>query len=500
MSKCFYTAKVLLPGLITAQIVATLQVHMSNTELFHTLVSIRNAGYLVVPNDRVMQRLLEWSTAFYGGLFFTLSVGAGLSFFTLAAAWMWDRLFSRKKIFLLLFLIPWTGLIVGMNLKGFCPTVTSYFLLIPIIVFAAALKWMPAQFGEMVWLNRVVHIIPIIALAFLWISQIDSNLFLDIRDNLLFSNSFGTKINDFYYKYTLYPAEVFKSLDQKILKTYSLAHINKKTVAGLLEYELLNHDFLHVKGNALADLTIVQQDDILSFENKGNMILKTPLKAFLSEPGNILRKFSLMTDKHDFFRHFTFFSLLTGFPAILYVVTYTIFCLILCAFLDSRLSSVISVILCLIAGIALLVFFHLGAGGGVEEKNLSETIESAHWQVKVAALKTIQQKRMDIASFETYKDILKNPHIPVRYWLARVLGDSRQPDNYQYLLVYLDDPCPNVVCMAFNSLGRRGKNQRGNKRIIKEIIKKIEASDHWYEQWYAYKALRILGWKQARSK
>jgi hypothetical protein len=111
MGKCFYTAKVILLGLVTAQVIATIHVHLSNAELFHTLVSIRNAGYLVVPNQRVMPSLLKLSPAFYGGLFFTLSAGAGLSLLTLAAAWIWDRLFFRKKILLLLFLIPWIALI-----------------------------------------------------------------------------------------------------------------------------------------------------------------------------------------------------------------------------------------------------------------------------------------------------------------------------------------------------------------------------------------------------
>jgi HEAT repeat protein len=60
-------------------------------------------------------------------------------------------------------------------------------------------------------------------------------------------------------------------------------------------------------------------------------------------------------------------------------------------------------------------------------------------------------------------------------------------------LTFLDDPCPNVVSMAFYALG-----QRGDKRAIKEIIKKIQMSDDWYNQWYAYKALRNLGWKQNR--
>ncbi|MBE9542760.1 MAG: hypothetical protein IMF01_10620, partial [Proteobacteria bacterium] len=107
----------------------------------------------------------------------------------------------------------------------------------------------------MVWLKEIIHLIPLIVLTALWVSQADSHLFVGLRDNLLLSNSFGMKINDFYYKYTLYPAEVFKSLDQKTLKTCSLEHINKKTIAGLLEKQLINHDYLDIKGNEVVDLT-----------------------------------------------------------------------------------------------------------------------------------------------------------------------------------------------------------------------------------------------------
>jgi HEAT repeat protein len=60
-------------------------------------------------------------------------------------------------------------------------------------------------------------------------------------------------------------------------------------------------------------------------------------------------------------------------------------------------------------------------------------------------------------------------------------------------LALLDDPCPNVVSTAFYAIG-----QRRDKRAINEIIKRIEVSDDWYNQWYAYKALRNLGWKQTK--
>ena len=495
MSRCLYVVKILFLGLLTAQVLGTIQVHLSNAELYRSLVEIRNHGYLIIPNLRVMNSLLELGPAFYGGLFFTLSVGAGLSLLALAAAWIWDRLFSRNKILLLLLLLPWIGLLVEVNLKGFCPIVTSYFLLIPIIVFVATLRWIPARDSRRVWLYRMTHFIPIVLLALLWTSQMDSRLFVDLRDNLLLSNVFGTKINDFYYKYTLYPAEVFKSLDQKTLKTCSLEHINDKAIKDFLEKRLLNHDYINIKRKAVTDLTIMKQSKTLSFENKGKVILKTSLKDFRSRPGKVLSEFSLRTDRNGFFRHFTFFSLLIGFPVTLYVVLYALVCILLCTFIDSRISSMISVILCLLTGITLLVFFILGAGKKVDEKDLPEAMESGRWQDRVSALRVIRHNRLEIADFQAYKDILTSPYIPERYWLVKALGVSREPDTYKDLLVFLDDPHPNVVCMAFHSLG-----QRRDSSAIKEILKRIETSDHWYEQWYAYKALRALGWKQARSK
>jgi hypothetical protein len=312
---------------------------------------------------------------------------------------------------------------------------------------------------------------------------------------LLLSNSFGIKINDFYYKYTLYPAKVFKPLDQKTLKTCSLETIDKKTLAGLLEKKLINHDYLDIKGNAGVDLILTEQDNILSFKHKDKTIVETPLNDFLARPANVLRDFSLRTDKHGLFRHFTFFSLLVGFPITLYIIFYTVFYLILCVFVETKTIPVISGILCFLVGMALLVFFHMGAGAKVAEKDLQYAMGSAHWQDRVAALKLIQQKELEIGNYHSYKDMLNSPNIPERYWLARVLGASRKPETYKDLLVFLDDPHPNVVCMALYSLGQRGK-----KRVFGGIVKRIDISDHWYEQWYAYRALRTLGWTQKRSK
>ena len=98
---------------------------------------------------------------------------------------------------------------------------------------------------------------------------------------------------------------------------------------------------------------------------------------------------------------------------------------------------------------------------------------------------------MDVSGFPSYQRMLASPHIPERYWLAKALSVTRGPETHEDLLRLLDDPSPSVACMAFQSLGRRG-----DPRAIAEILNRIRTSDHWYPQWYAYRALKELGWKQ----
>ena len=69
-----------------AQAIATLQVYASNHRLFNQMAAVAAAGFLPVPNQGIIPRLLEVETAFWGGLLFTLSTGAGLALASVAAA------------------------------------------------------------------------------------------------------------------------------------------------------------------------------------------------------------------------------------------------------------------------------------------------------------------------------------------------------------------------------------------------------------------------------
>jgi len=486
---------ILLMGLIIAQILSTIMIYLSNADLYQAMRAINEAGYLSIPNQRTLDSLREFSPAVFGGLFFTFSTGAALSIYALGAVWTWDRLLSRNRFSLIVLVLPWIGCIIGINHLGVTPLVTSLFLVVPLTVITATLKWMPPRSSNSARFKALTFFIPIALLAALWSLQLDDRMFLDIRDKILLSNPVGIKINDFYYQYTLYPAEVFKSLDQKIIRTCNINTIREKSLKEVLERKLRLQDYLKLDGRTPVDLKIVREDNLLIFQNKEKKILQTSIDDFLSRPETVLKRFSSKSDRHAFFRQFTFFSLLIGFPVALYFFLYALLLRISSFFLNTRGSCIITAIACLSIGAALWVPLYPGKGTPVDAKGLEIALESERLQERVAALQIMLKKRMEIGNVRAYGKIMTSAHIAERYWFVRVLGASRKPESYRDLLTFLDDPHPNVASMAYYAL-----ENRKNKRAVTEIIKRIKTIDHWYVQWYAYKALRALGWKQTRSK
>jgi hypothetical protein len=494
VARCPYTACALLLGLSVAQAIATFHTHLSNAALAHTLTLLGDAGYVTVPNRQILETLQGLGPAFLGGLFFTLSVGAALSILSIAGAWVWDRVFSRNKFSLAFLMAPILVFLILLNSRGFCPVESSYFIAIPIGVFIAAQKWTPRQPRRWVWVNRVVQSLSLVLLAILWMTQMDGQMFLRIRDHLLLSNRPGMAINDFYYTYSLYPAQAFKSLDQKTLKTCSL-HLSEKTSAShLLENELLAHDYLPVDKGPGRDLTIIEKGGTLTFFNDGHEILKTTTKHFLSYPNRVLKTFSSKADRYGVFRQFTFLGILLGFPLTLFFLLHTLLRLPGSLLIGWNPASVVASILCLFVGVALWIPVYLGGKGDSNVTDVARALESHRWQSRVSALRVAEKKGIEIGNLPGYKKILTSPHIAERYWLAKALGVSRISHTYEDLLGLLDDPQPNVVCMALFSLGKRG-----DQRAVKKILKIIQTSHHWYTQWYAYRALRTLGWRQSRS-
>lgn len=483
----------LLLGLLMAQILATVQVYLSNTALYESLLAISEAGYLPVPNQHVSNQLLDFGPAFKGGLFFTFSIGAGISFFSLAAAWLWNRLFGCKKNMLYLFLLLWIACLLAVNFYGFKVIVTLYFLLIPPAVFATASACMIRDKKQRRQSREIIHIVPVIMLAIILLSQINNRLFTDFRDIFLFSNRVGVKINNFYYKYTLFPAEVFKSLNQKLLKTCRIEKLEPAETR-VLEMVLLKYDYIPIAPNNEVDLTIVAIDDGLYLKNQGRTIVQVDSKEFFTNPAKWIRQFEEKSDIYPVFRQLTFLSLLIGLPLAIYVIGHGLITFVLgIFFIKSGFSSVIASGICFLLCLFLFASFHFNRSTDKSADNLPNMLNSDRWQTRVAALKIIDEKGLEIKKIQAYRRLLTSPHTAERYWMARVLAHSKSPETYQDLLRFLDDPHPNVVSMALYALGKRG-----NRQAIYRIKRVIESSDNWYNQGYAYRALRTLGWRQRK--
>lgn len=491
-----FMCKILMLGLSIAQVLSTIQVYGSNLEYYTFLKAVQDAGYLAVPNEHVSSTLRNLGPAFCGGLFFTLTAGLALTIITSSLAWAWDRLFSRNRIILLLLSIPFLLGLLSANIRGFSPLVTAYLLLIPLAVFPFTLKWLPRQPNDQSHKNILFPVIAFLMLPLILIvwkpSSINEDRFLDVRDYLLLSNSFGRKVNAFYYENSLYSTRVLRSYGQQLLRSCRLEGMFDPSLTTRMTRILLSRDYLPLGNAVRPDLRIVLSDKELEFFDGDERVFKSSMRDFFNNPAESLKEFEKRTERHRFLHLFTLFSILLLGALFLFACIYTPFYFISGLFLKTTPRAVKAGILWPVAFLLAYLVFNASATESLKDpENLSKTITSDRLPSRITALKYILRNKIDIAGFPAYPSMLNSRHIPERYWLAKALGVSRTPETRKSLYRLLEDPHFNVVCMAVHSLG-----QRGNRADVPRILGKMENSGNWYEQWYGYRAIRRLGWKQ----
>ncbi|MGE5256492.1 MAG: HEAT repeat domain-containing protein, partial [Hyphomicrobiales bacterium] len=472
--------------------IATLHVYWSNRRLFHQMAAVAAAGFLPVPNPESLPALLSVETAFWGGLLFTLSVGAGLAFLSVATAGLWSRRPHQPRWAAALPAVLWAGLLIVMNSRGFDFWVSLYFIIIPPAVF-----WMTSRFlgradrppHPWFWVWRVL---PLAVLALAWATQYDHSLFIDLRDHLLMSNAAGQRVSSFYYRYTLYPAEVFKPLDQKLVKTVACPDADARLAD--VRPVLIRNDYLPVGAGVDADLGLRVEGNRVVFDRQGHTVLETTTGRFFSDPRGVLAEISARTDRWSSFRAFTFYGVLLAFPMALYVLLFAGLSIAFGIVAADRQAEVLCVATCLLIGLGILAYFHFSRHTPPGPDKLAAALSSATWQARVAALKEIRERKLDVCAYPGYGDMLRSPYPQVRYWLASALGASPSPSASADLMRLLDDPHINVQTQAFEALA-----QRRDRAAAGQILKRLKTSQDWYAQLYAYRALRALGWNQALS-
>ncbi len=507
--------RVILTGLLVSQLLFALFVYDSNLDLLKRLESISAAGYVPVPNNFIMAGLDGFLPAFCGGLFFTFTTGAGLCLASFILICLWSYPGKRRPQWLLPVLILWEfGFFQALG-TGRPLTVGASFLVIPPLVAVLTRKWLDAESCRAEdksrpgtsRLNRpgfvrsirggIIHGLVISGIVLVWLPNLNAGVFVNIRDHLLLSNPAGRTINDFYYRYTLYPAEAFKSLYQKQLKT-SRIRVNDKRLFDRLEKTLRRLDYLPIKQDIPVDLEVCQRGHKFLLSQQGRVVMETKPARFFGSTRWVLERFSEETDQMEFFREFTFVSLVTAAPLLLYMVVHAFFSAGLAFFSRGRCGRAASVIICLaIAAAAALPLYQFGQSAGAAQNSgqIHSLLASENQADRIQALKQMAEGGMDPHPFrERILSLKQSPHTAERYWIARVLGQADSKRARQMLLGMLSDPHPNVVCAALYSLGKH--HDPAALPLIRRIL---ISSDHWYIQFYAYNALKELGWRQPES-
>lgn len=488
-------AVIFVSGLAICQIIFFLQVYTSNLAFLAELKGIENAGYLAIPAGVARTGLGQAGHAFFGALFFTFTIGAGLVFPAMAAAWIRKNFFPAARFYPMLLFGLWLGCAAGVCKNGINPDAVIAFIAVPPAVYMLSLKILPEARQPGGFMMAAVHLMVIGAVCFLWLPRMDKGVFTDVRDHLLLSNPAGQAINDFYYRYTLYPARVIKPLHQKTIKACHLKTGQPKGLKSIAN-PLVARDYLPVSKDWPAALEIAEKNNRILFSAKNTLLNEISLKSFRSDPGKILLQISEKSDNYIFFRQYTLAGLILALPLGLYVIAHALGCVFFFFIRSAAIRSAAASVLCLILALSLLFplnRYDIKLEGSAEIK---QALGSENWHLKRNALKALAGSEKDPFRYGLDEALSKSPHVPVRYWMARSLANSDPARAVPILMEMTSDSQPNVACAAWAGLGYAGT---GNESALVFALGEIKNIEQWYVQQYVYKTLKHLGWKQKLS-
>jgi hypothetical protein len=483
-------------GLVVTQAIATVFVRRSNFDLRREVAAIDAAGWLSVPGGPSAETLDSWAAALGGGLFFTLSTGIGLALATWAILYLWQRLFPSRRALLWLPAAGWLALLVAINARGWVLFPTLFVVCVPLATGLASVRIAPVAAAGRTGRLWPVPLLTLLLLTGVWATQWNQQVFITVRDQLLLSNSFGRSVNDFYYRYTLHAAECFKSFGQKTVRTGRWDAPADADSARRWTRVLAYQDVVTIPGPQPADVTVrASSGGMLTLVSPAGDRLEVPAADFQTDPNRWLRRFSEAGDRYAPFRRITLVGLLLGFPILLYVAVDGAIGRLAGIFVQAPGLIWMRAAICLAIGLLLFIPMLAGRTRPVAPGDLGAALAADNWPRRVAALGQIETGRVDLAAYPQYRTLLTSPLVVERYWVARALAHSRDVSTRNDLLTLMHDSNPNVVCQAYYALG-----ERGDRSVVAPMRDRMQQSGHWYTQWYAYRAMRRLGWHQTPSK
>ncbi len=497
MKKTRFLTDILFPapvlsGILASQALAALWVCANNRALFGKLSLLAAEGYLTVPNPITAPLLKTFGAAFWGGLFFTLTMGAGISVFAFFLSWALFRLYpgdnGRPAAIILGSVFAFIALFV--NTAGLAVYPTLIVLLAPAPVILLTRLWarrLPP--GPLSFKFAACFFVPLVILGFLWGRHKDDKLFDHLRDDVLLSSGAGICVVDFYYRYTLYAAEIIKPLKARQEKTVRIEGTTDPSTLATLRLALVNKDWLPVKGKGPVDLEIGLRDGKLSLAHGGKVFAGMPVGDFLQNPQKHLEEFSDARDRMGPTRTLCKAGLLLGFPLVLYIIGFGLVRALLGLAAPPIAAAGLTGALGVVLGVALLL--PVSNAAKARNRDIRYLMASRSVSERLTGLRLAVEKNIPVCRLPGFDEALKSPVMVERRWAAAALAVGDCPSATSRLVALTKDPHPYVRCHAVLAL-----SQLGSTYVTYALIDLLKTSDHWYLEWYAYNAARSLGWHQ----
>ncbi len=464
-----YLAIVFVISLFMVEIGSFLWVLQSNQSLKHDLAMLAGSDYLVVPNSHIAPSLGKIMPAFWGSLFITFTAGLVISMVICFVVLIYKKL-PYHPVYTVLFLLqtklrPNTrpSLAVPLNHRqqrgGNNPDPRLAARLAVPGIFLAGTLIILAMFT-------------------------DQSIFHRTRDYLLLSNPLGTAVSKLYYTYSPYAVNAVQPPLGKHVKTVWISpHAGNKAV---LKNILSRFGWFQVKSIDATSFVVRNTDrNHLTFLAKDKKILTVAAADFIADPARYLKQYSQKTDPARFIRHLCVAGLLMGMPVCLFLSVFLFYSLLLSFIMPVMLARFFSGILVLTTAAGLTVYLYPKHPANPD--GIRDMIFSRHVKHRIEGLRLLSGKGMDSNDIQdTLGGKIHSKSIAERYWVAKLLAQSKAPQSIHMLKQMLNDPEIIVVCAAIKSLSRRS----ASSQTIDLLKALAQTRPEWYVQITAYNAVK----------
>ncbi|MCB9494597.1 MAG: hypothetical protein H6681_04030 [Desulfobacteraceae bacterium] len=454
-------------GLLTEHLIWTIIIFKSNLEIAQKSKAIlTHTDFFISPCCFAAKGLEYISTAIYSALFFTLTAGLFFIFAGIIAGFFYLKFKNIKSYLLFMYMI--ILIFTAFLLKNYSINLISSILC---FVLTVKLKYK-------IYFSRI-YILPLIFMALIPFLYKGDSFFSDFRDRILLTNFIGKSINNFYYKFTLYPAEIIKTPLQSQLKVFEIKGFTRDE-ENKINSILKKYNYFELKNHQM-------QKDIKLFKQNKNIIILSAgkkyvfdYKVFLSDYEKIFISISNKKEK-NILKKTTLAGFLFFLPFLIFYTLISFFNFLFGFVPATKFIDILASLAFII--VVYLLFFPLTKTYFNQDLTLEQNLSAKNKFTRIEALKYAYNNKLKILIPEK---CLNSSYDGERLW-AVLNFNINNLDDLEKIIKKTKDKNINVRCKAYQKLGSVSPlNQRlyiKTSLFLKSDFKLIK---DWYVQWYAF--------------